>query len=107
MATHVYEIIYDHQVEAGLLELKRAIDGTATWEDTRPSVSDLCDQNGSVDDRDGNMKLLGVKDGNPVVVMTLKGASWSDAEGDRGDASCSCCSFGCDAAPSWKLAVVE
>lgn len=98
MTTLIYDIV-DSDQNLKRIEVRES---GSEWE-TVYGAGELCVDEGSVDDRDGNLKLLGVKDGTPRTVLVLKNTGFGGSEGDRGTASCECCKSGCDAAPIWKL----
>jgi len=81
-------------------------EGPGNWETTYGS-GELCVDDGTFDDRDNNLKLLGVLNGAPRTVMVLKNTGFDGSEGDRGTANCECCGGSCDPSPKWKLVGVE
>lgn len=103
MATLIYDLI-DSDSAITRIEVRES---SETWKNLTAMTGKLCVDDGTVDDRDNDLTLLGVKDGTPRVVLVLKGTGYGGAEGDKGQASCDCCDTGCDPAPTWKLANVE
>ena len=107
MTALVYDLIDKNSNKITRLEVRNPLIGEQSWEDLTPMSSKLRVHEGSVDDRDDNLKLSGVLDGEPVTVVVLKKTGWDGVEGDKGKASCNSCKSGCDAAPNWKLVGVE
>lgn len=102
MTTLIYDIV-DSDQNLKRIEVR---EGPGDWETTY-GAGELCVDEGTIDDRDNNLKLLGVQDGTPRTVMVLRDTGFGGSEGDRGTASCECCGGSCDPAPIWKLVGVE